>query len=129
MWFKQVKQIICGFILLCIVTLPVQAEVQRITIHQAKELYDNGALFIDTRSLFERKLGVIRKALAISKNDIINKQSLLPADKSQIIVTYCAVGVRAGVAADRLDQLGYQNVYVIHNAGFRDWKKSGFPVE
>ena len=106
-----------------------EAAIENISIQQAKQLYDDGALFIDTRSYIERKFGIIKGAIAIKKSEIVKKQYLLPKDKNKVIVTYCARGIRAGAVANHLYQLGYQHVYVIYDAGFGAWNRAGFPVE
>ena len=43
------------------------------------------------------------------------------------IVTYCAMGGRAAMAAAALKDLGYENVR--HMGGFKDWESKGLPVE
>jgi len=132
---KLIQLIHTTLLILALTLVPVQAEerkknqVNLISVDQAKILHDNGAVFIDTRSFIERKFGLIKGTIVISKNEVSKKQNLLPSDKSKDLVVYCAKGVRAAVAADKLVQLGYQRVYVIHDAGFRDWKKKGFPIE
>jgi rhodanese-related sulfurtransferase len=43
------------------------------------------------------------------------------------VVTYCASGGRAALAAAMLQELGYENVR--HMGGFKDWAEKGLPVE
>ena len=104
-------------------------EINYIDIHQAKELYDDGALFIDARTWFEQKLGKIDGALAMKKSQVKDVAQYLITDKNQTVVTYCAVGARASETADQLQTLGYTNIHVIANGqGFSNWKKAGYPV-
>ncbi len=104
-------------------------EIKKISVVKAKQLHDQGAVFIDARSWLERKFGTIENSIAISKNDVDEKAPTLVKNKDQPIVTYCAVGVRASVAAQNLHKLGYTNVHVVTDAGFSDWKKAGYPLE
>lgn len=107
---------------------PLPAKVQQISVNDAKKLYDSGAKFVDTRTSIEMYFGVIKNAVAINKRAVSKKASSLIPNKEEIIVTYCAWGVRANVAAENFIKLGYKNVYVIHDAGFSDWKKAGYPT-
>jgi rhodanese-related sulfurtransferase len=125
--FKAVS-ILFIFLLMSVVT-KVNAGIEPVTIDQAKQLYDNGALFIDTRSYIERAFGVVKGSIAINKNEVTEKLSLLPKDKTKALVVYCARGVRAAVAADNLDNQGYLNIYVVSDVGFGAWKGAGYPVE
>jgi rhodanese-related sulfurtransferase len=55
-------------------------------------------------------------------------ENLLP-DKQRDVVLYCAVGVRASHAAEKLKELGYTSVYVLGDGeGFANWKKAGLPI-
>ena len=48
-------------------------------------------------------------------------------DTSRTVVTYCAAGGRAALAAAMLKDLGYADVR--HMGGFKDWEAKGLPVE
>ena len=103
-------------------------QVQHISIDDAKKLYDSGATFVDTRTSLEMYFGVIKNSIAINKHAVAKKASSLIPNKDDVIVTYCVIGVRANVAAENFIKQGYQNVYVIHNAGYSGWKKAGYPI-
>lgn len=103
-------------------------KVQAISVLDAKQLYDSGAVLIDTRSDLERYFGVIKDSMAINKSAVNEKASSLIPDKEKAVVTYCVSGVRANTAAENLVKLGYKNVYVINDAGYFDWKKAGYPT-
>ena len=123
------KLLITSFVIMALLSPVANAAVESITIDQAKRLYDQGAVFVDTRTYLERAFGVIKGSIAIKKNEVSEKINLLPADKQKPLVIYCMRGVRAAVAADKLDKRGYQNVYVISDVGFGAWKDAGYPVE
>jgi rhodanese-related sulfurtransferase len=48
-------------------------------------------------------------------------------DPSKTVVTYCAAGGRAALAAATLQELGYTDVR--HMGGFKDWAEKGLPVD
>lgn len=136
--FNQEKQFIKlnflveAFFILVIASFSIHANAQikshKISIDIAKRLYDSGAVFVDTRSKLEMYFGVVEKAVALNKKEVNEKAASLLPNKSEPIVAYCAVGIRANIVAERLIQLGYQNVYFVHDAGYSDWKKAGYPT-
>ena len=48
-------------------------------------------------------------------------------DPSKTVVTYCAAGGRAALAAAMLREMGYTDVR--HMGGFKDWAEKGLPVD
>lgn len=48
-------------------------------------------------------------------------------DTSKTVITYCAAGGRAALAAATLWDLGYTDVR--HMGGFKDWEAAGLPVD
>jgi len=69
-------------------------------------------------------------AINIMSDEILDRALRELPDKMRDVVVYCAsVGCkRAGLSAERLERLGYRNVY--HFAGGkRDWREAGFPLE
>ena len=110
-------------------SVTVADEITYIDIHQAKQLHDQGALFIDTRTWIERKFGIIKGSVFMKKSEVADVAQYLITDENQTVVTYCAVGVRASDAAAVLSELGYTNLYVIANGqGYSHWKKAGYPT-
>ena len=49
-------------------------------------------------------------------------------DKKQKIVLYCGGGYRSALAAQTLQQMGYQQVLSLAG-GYREWKEQGLAVE
>ena len=104
-------------------------EISYIDVHRAKQLYDDGALFIDTRTLSERKRGIIEGSLAMKASEVDDVAQNLLTDKDQLVVTYCVVGARAADTAARLKALGYSNLYVIaEGQGYSNWENAGYPT-
>lgn len=69
-------------------------------------------------------------AINIMSDEIPDRAPRELPDKMRDVVVYCASirCKRAGLSAERLERLGYRNVY--HFAGGkRDWREAGFPLE
>ena len=74
--------------------------------------------------------GHLPGALHIMSDDILRLAMTMLPDRQQMIVVYCASinCKRAGLAAARLERLGYANV--THFAGGkREWLAAGLPLE
>lgn len=61
-------------------------------------------------------------------DEIVQKRTDLPQDKSTKIVVYCRSGSMSRRAAEDLNKLGYSNVYNL-DGGFAEWQKQGYGVE
>ena len=48
-------------------------------------------------------------------------------DPTDMVVLYCAGGVRSVLAAHSLKEMGYTNVYSL-KGGMQAWKQAGLPV-
>lgn len=48
-------------------------------------------------------------------------------NKEALIVLYCGGGFRSALAADALQQMGYDNV-VSMDGGIRAWREAGYPM-
>jgi rhodanese-related sulfurtransferase len=107
-----------------------QGNVQTVNVAKAYELYESGAQFVDTRTWFEMSLfGKVDGALAMRDGQVFDVAKNLLPDKQRDVVLYCAVGVRASHAAEKLKELGYTSVYVLGDGeGFSNWKKAGLPI-
>jgi len=130
-FIRAVVSLLTAFCLLIVsATGAVGAEenVQKISVSEAKKLYDSGATFVDTRSGIEKYFGVIKNSVAMNKKDVIEKANALIPDKDSVVVTYCVSGHRANTVSENLVKLGYKNVYVIHKEGYSKWKKEGYPT-
>ena len=81
----------------------------------ALEQTREGVLFVDVRTDQEVTSGVIRDALHIPLEQLEDRLAELPNDRE--IVLYCANGIRAEMAHQTLDKLGYKtrflNEYIV----------------
>ena len=79
----------------------------------AEEIGDpgiNGPVLLDVREAVEFRAGHIPGAIHLPRGEIeANIEDVIP-DKSTPIVAYCTIGHRSAMAADTLQDFGYQNV-------------------
>ena len=98
----------------------------------AKELYDNGALFVDARPDEEYKKGHIKGAASLPVQQFqtrINEfKNNFPSDIT--IVTYCSGREcdDSHMLADYLLDKGFTDIRVFID-GYPAWKKEGYPIE
>ncbi|WP_424358038.1 rhodanese-like domain-containing protein [Methanocella sp. MCL-LM] len=65
--------------------------------------------------------------LFIPYTEIDQHLDSLPADKNAKIVLYCKTDRMSGIAAARLAELGYTNVWDVRG-GMIEWKQKGYPI-
>jgi phage shock protein E len=95
-------------------------EKKSISASELKELIDkkdNGYILIDVRSEEEYDSGHIPTSVNIPHTKIQEETAKILKDK--LIIVYCKVGGRAGIAENKLIELGYQNV--INFGGIDSW--------
>ena len=101
--------------------------------NQAKQMWMDGALFLDPRTKSDYEVGHIPKAIHINRTNpevYTAKNIIAMVDKVQPVVVYCnGVGcLRSARTSADLVSLGYQKVYYYRD-GFPAWTFSGHPVE
>lgn len=99
---------------------------------EAKKLFDDGVIFIDTREDAAWDLGRIPGAIHLDVlTDVFTKKALLKEVKiDEKVVFYCN-GVNCGrssAASERALEYGFTNVYY-YREGYPGWKKLGYPTE
>ncbi len=87
-----------------------------------------GAVLVDVREPGEWEQGHIAEAIHIPRGTLEFNIDDAIKDKDVRIVTYCAAGSRAALAAATLKQMGYAGAIALE-AGFDDLAKQGLPVE
>ncbi|MCL2416953.1 MAG: rhodanese-like domain-containing protein [Bacteroidales bacterium] len=118
------KKIICIFIVLIIAGMSVgcaSPSATKISAEQAHIMMDqlDNFLIVDTRSLSEFNQGHIRSAVSIPYDEITRRAVDEISDKDIVILVYCQAGRRSAIAAQRLADLGFTNVYDF--GGLNDW--------
>lgn len=98
---------------------------------EAKALFDNEALFVDTRKDKDWEAGRIPGAEHLNVKKVLTQESLAEvAGKDEVIVMYCNGHkcIRSSQAAKMAVDWGFSKVYYFRD-GFPAWKAAGYPVE
>jgi len=105
----------------------VKKRIHEATPEQVQDLIRSGDVQLgDVREKDEWNAGHIPGAVHVPKSYLEQwAEDRLP-EKEKTTILYCAGGVRSAMAADTLQQLGYQNV-ISMAGGFNRWKDSGKP--
>lgn len=87
------------------------------------------ALFIDAREadLFETESIEGAMNLPSTSGDVHTLAYMVPADPALICYSAAATERQAGVIADKLLEIGFTKVYVLHG-GLESWKEEGLPT-
>jgi rhodanese-related sulfurtransferase len=105
---------------------------QRIREHTPREVLEmvqNNApvIYLDVRESNEWNLGHLPNAMHIPRGNLESNIEAR-AGRHETIVIYCARGNRSALAADTLQQMGYEHVSSMAE-GFGAWCAIGGPVE
>ena len=88
---------------------------------------DPSIVYLDVREPSEWNLGRIPGALFIPRGNLESRiEATIPREKR--IIIYCARGNRSALAADTLQQMGYDDVASM-SQGFIGWVDAGGEVE
>jgi len=105
-----------------------KARVKEVTIDEYKSMPSEGHTLIDVREDHEWSAGHAAGAIHLSKGIIERDIEKEIPDKSETVVLYCGGGFRSALAADALQQMGYQNAISL-DGGWRAWNEAGLPIE
>ncbi len=111
---------------------PVEVEwATTVTTAEAKQMFDDGVLFIDTRKDKYFVEGHISNAVGLSTKEAFSEEALSKIiKKSDKAVFYCH-GIycpASSTAIQRAVIWGYSNLYY-YREGIYGWKEAGFPIE
>ncbi len=129
---KRIRTVCIAGALLIVVLLSSahanETEFTLITTDQLKGMIEGKKdfLLIDARTKEEYQEAHIAGALNIPEKSFEESSSLLPADKTRMIVFYCN-GLKCGKskkAATKAEALGYKNI-IIYGDGFPVWEEKG----
>ena len=93
---------------------------EQISPQEAKKRMDNeeDVIILDVRTQEEYDSGHIKNAVCLPNEDILSEPDILP-EKGQQILVYCRSGNRSKQAAQKLADMGYENV--LEFGGILDW--------
>ena len=86
----------------------------------------NSPLLLDARSPIEYAISHLRGAYLMPSNSLKYKD-ILSCSLDTPIVTYCSVGYRSAILAQRLQKIGYEQVFNLEGSLFA-WKRENLPV-
>ena len=87
----------------------------------------NDVKIFDTRELKEYLISHLPNAVHIGFNDF-KKDIFEKINKDEKIVLYCSVGYRSEKIGNKLQKMGFKNVYNLYGSIF-EWANKGYPVE
>ena len=97
-----------------------------------KKLIDDEAdvIMLDIREILERSEGQIYAEYnyEMTRGDLEFHIMTKIKDTNALVITYCRGGVKAILAAQTLQHLGYKNVKYLEG-GLRAWANAGYPIE
>lgn len=88
---------------------------------------EKGVVYFDCREPNEYALGHIPGAVFIPRGNLETKVEAAISRDSKVLI-YCATGNRSVLAADTMQQMGYEDVASM-SGGFRGWVEAGGEVE
>ena len=100
-------------------TVSAAAEYIKITSHEARDMMVDGVIILDVRSYDEFNNLRIINAVSLPHDQIKEEAENIIPDKSVTILVYCQSGIRSEIAARKLIDLGYTNVFDF--GGIRYW--------
>jgi rhodanese-related sulfurtransferase len=89
---------------------------------------DKANVVLDVRTKKEFDAGHIPGAVNIDYRGSSFEQQLSTLDKNKVYLVHCAAGVRSAHACEKMNQMGFKQLYDLA-PGFRAWEKAGKPVE
>lgn len=104
-----------------------KAEISEITISELLQ-HNQPYVLLDIREDHEWARGHLPEAMHLGKGIIERDIEQTVQDKKQKIVLYCGGGYRSALAAQTLQQMGYQQVLSLAG-GYREWTEQGLTIE
>ena len=98
---------------------------QRISVHEATSLINEGAQVIDVRDSNEFESGHITGAKNIPNNDIERRSNEIISEKP--IILTCALGQNSPGAGEKLQEQGFKDIYIL-SGGLTTWAETGLPL-
>jgi len=110
----------------------VDDDTNLLTLARAKSLYEQGAVFVDSRSPAEYESGHIRGSRHLYYMHAEEEWETVMADVpfEMPIVSYCSgEGCNSSfLVADQLQNVGFEKVYIF-DGGWPEWSAAGYPLD
>jgi len=104
----------------------VEALPEQVSVEEAHQLYDEGALLIDVRTEEEYASFHIPETLSIPLDVLEDQLQYLPTNLDLVVV--CRTGNRSADGREVLLEAGFLRVTSM-DGGVIDWAEAGFPLE
>ena len=88
---------------------------------------ETGIVVVDVRTPFEFMTGHIEGAINIDAEAATFDSEIAKLDKSAPNAIYCQSGRRSGIAATKMTDAGFTNVFNLQD-GINSWNSAGYPV-
>lgn len=111
----------------CVPATAITADIDiNVSVHQAADLRENGALMLDVRTVEEWNQAHIPEASLIPLDQLEGRVNEVPTDVP--VVIYCRSGNRSQTALWILRSAGYDNVHTMLG-GINAWVEAGLATE
>jgi rhodanese-related sulfurtransferase len=88
-----------------------------LTVDQAHEMIQKGAVIVDVRTENEYSTANIKESVHVPLNELKEKIETVVPDKEKTVLLHCRSGSRSFAAKRMLKRLGYTNAYNIGSFG------------
>lgn len=92
-----------------------EMEEGEITREKLDRMVKDGAILIDVRSPQEYNEGHLQGAISIPEYELKQRKEELPKNIDTKIILYCSTGRRSKKGKNKLEKMGYKNVYNLYN--------------
>jgi rhodanese-related sulfurtransferase len=102
-----------------------------IDVVEAKQLYDRGVMFVDTRPGVDWNTGHVAGAVLLELEEMFTEEALSElVDRDAEVVIYCQASwcLRASIGTARAVSWGFEKVYYFRD-GFPAWRVAEYPIE
>ena len=103
--------------------------VREVTLEDVRARVERGEVFrlVDVREDHEWAAGHLPGASHLGRGILERDIETREPDLHTEIVLYCGGGYRSALAAESLQQMGYDNIWSLAG-GFRAWRDAGLPI-
>ena len=106
--------------------LPTPQSCQTLSVEEAESLIRaRSHIFIDARSASEFEMGHVEGAIRLTVEEVEGGLPEILQDREQVVLVYCASGVRSRNLCRRLAEMGVQHVFDL--GGRNDWPRDPRP--